>query len=294
MTIKLNDFQHQYSADRSTLKFEQSVNCHQNYGYVLVTEQGQVLSTLQMTYYRHTDTDGYDEYYSFCLTTNFQKELMEESDRQFVNLTGNTSEQPYFTNQRDFSKDATDSITNYSPIGFLALTNLNNRYILIDHTLSKQGQQSVKNCDDTNHLPSFNRALLAVKPLIFEIDGIFMSDPQIDFMRQTLTLKRYYGVKQTILTHQPTVTYYLKYRTMGMFTLHDADVLSTLVNHDIFTQGRLKFIHRHVNEKLNQFLESKLVFQPNIIHGGQQITTLHQQQALNVDQLLALQNCEVI
>lgn len=121
-----------------------------------------------------------------------------------------------------------------------------------------------------------------------------MSDPQIDFMRQTLTLKRYYGVKQTILTHQPTATYYLKYRTMDMFTLHDADVLSTLVNHDIFTQGRLKFIHRHVNEKLNQFLESKLVFQPNIIHDRQQITTLHQQQALNVDQLLALQNCEVI
>lgn len=294
MTIKLNDFQHQYSADRSTLRFEQSVNCHQNYGYVLVTDQGQVLSTLQMTYYRHTDTDGYDEYYSFCLTTNFQKELMEESDRQFVNLAGNTLEQPYFTNRHDFDKDTTDSITNYSPIGFLALTNLNDRYILIDHALSKQGQQSVKNCDGTNHLSSFNRALLAVKPLIFEIDGLFMSDPQIDFMSQTLTLKRYYGVKQMMLTHQPTATHYLKYRTMDMFTLRDADMLSTLVNHDIFTQGRLRFIHWHVNEKLNQFLQSKLVFQPNVIHDRQKIAVPNHQRALNVDQLLALQDCEVV
>lgn len=180
MMIKLKDFHHQYSADQSTLRFGQDRQINSNNDCILMTDQGQVLSILQLVY-RH-DPECANYYGAHYVSTNFMKEIMEFSDDSFLNLNNSVIEPPVFLGASAVVDDVDyNAGTDYSPIGFLTFTNLHDHYILIDHALSEYAIMLIEELNsDTNEL-IFQRASLAVKPLIFRTNWALNQYPRINF-----------------------------------------------------------------------------------------------------------------
>lgn len=293
MIIKLKDFYHQYSSDQSTLRFEQDQQISSNHNCVLMTDQGQVLSILQLVY--HHDPERINYYGAHYLSTNFANEIMEFSDNLFLNVDNSVIKPPVFLD----SLSVVDSMdynagTNYSPIGFLAFTNLHDHYTLVDHALSEHGIMLIEELNsDINEL-IFQRASLAVKPLIFRINRILDRYPKINFNGLELSIVPYHTAKTQEVANTVAMRHYLKYSLRNSFTMHDVSYFSKLINYAIAYSDYPNVVSKYFSNRFSQFLQSKLVFQAVKAHSNQQSVISNHQQALNVDQLLALQDCEVV
>lgn len=295
MIIKLKNFHHQYSADQSTLKFMQDRQINSNNDCVLMTNQDQVLSILQLVY--HHDPDHMNYYGAHYISTNFMKEIMEFSDNSFLNLNNSVIKPPVFLGSSSVVDDIDyNAGTDYSPIGFLAFTNLHDHYTLVDHALSEHGVILIEELNNNTNELIFQRASLAVKPLIFSFKaGRSLSQYQnIDFSGLKFSIIPYHNVVWQEVTDTTAMRHYLKYDLHNSLTVSDIEHFSKLVNHMITYFNYPNAVSKHFADRFNQFLESKLVFQSNVIHSRQKIVVPNHQQALNVDQLLALQDCEVV
>lgn len=290
MLIKLKDFRHQYSDDQSTLRFEQAKQINQYTDYVLMTNYGEVLSILQLIY-RH-DPEHTNYYGAHYVSANFMNEIMEFSDASFLNLNDSIIKPPVFLSSSSIVDDVDyNAATDYSPVGFLVFTNLHDRYVLVDHALSKYGVMSVKNIDnDTNEL-IFQRASLVVKPLIFRTNWALNQYPAINFNDIKLSIQPYHNIKRREFANTKAVTHYLKYDLHNSLTIDDTKRFSKLINRAIAYSDYPKAVSKHFANKFNQFLESNLVFLPATVDDAQ---ISNNQQTIDVDQLLALQDCEVI
>lgn len=294
MIIKLKDFYHQYSSDQSTLRFEQDQQISSSHDCVLMTDQGQILSILQLVY--HHDPERINYYGAHYLSTNFMKEIMEFSDDLFLNVDNSVIKPPVFLDSLSVVDDKDyNAGTNYSPIGFLAFTNIRDHYILVDHALSEHGIALIEELNsDINEL-IFQRASLAVKPLIFRINKTLNQYSKINFNGLELSAVPYHNtVRQREFMDTKAMRRYLKYSVCNSFTMDDVSYFSKLINYAIAYSDYPNVVSKYFSDKFSQFLQSKLVFQPNVMHSKQKIVVPNHQQALNVDQLLALQDCEVV
>lgn len=295
MIIKLKDFYHQYSNDQSILRFEQNRQISSSHDCVLMTNQGQILSILQLVY--HHDPERINYYGAHYLSTNFMKEIMEFSDNLFLNVDNSVIKPPVFLD----SLSVVDNMdynagTDYSPIGFLAFTNLHDHYALVDHALSEHGVMLIEELNsDINEL-IFQRVSLAVKPLIFSLKASqSLSQYQnINFNGLTLSIVPYHTAKTQEVANTTAMRHYLKYSLCNSFTMNDVSYFSKLINYAIAYSDYPNVVSKYFSDKFSQFLQSKLMFQPNVMHSRQKIVAPNYQQALNVDQLLALQDCEVV
>lgn len=292
MLIKLKDFHYQYSDDQSTLRFEQTKQINQYTDCVLMTNHSEVLSILQLIY--HHDPERINYYSAHYVSTNFMKEIMEFSGDSFLNLNNNTAKPPVFLGSASVVNDMNyHAATDYSPVGFLSFTNLHDRYVLVDHALSKQGIMSVKDVDnDTNEL-IFQRASLAVKPLIFRTNWALNQYPAINFNGIKLSIRPYHNIKSREFTNTKAVTRYLKYDLRNSLTIDDTKRFSKLINHTIIYSNYPKVVSKHFDDRFDQFLESKLVFLPAAAN-AKEISVPSNQCMMNVNQLLASQDCEVV
>lgn len=293
MIIKLKDFYHQYSSDQSTLRFEQDRQISSSHDCALMTDQGQVLSLLQLVYQHDSEHTNY--YGAHYVSANFMKEIMEFSDDSFLNLNNSIIKPPVFLSSSSIVDDADyNGGTDYSPVGFLAFTNLHDHYTLVDHALSEHGIMLIEELNsDTNEL-IFQRASLAVKPLIFRINRTSDHYPKISFNGLKLSIVPYHTAKTQEVVNTTAMKHYLKYDLSNSFTMNDVSHFSKLVNHAIAYSDYPNVVSKYFSDKFSQFLQSKLVFQSNVMHDRQKIAVPNHQQALNVDQLLALQDCEVV
>lgn len=293
MIIKLKDFYHQYSSDQSTLRFEQDRQISSSHDCVVMTDQGQVLSLLQLVYQHDSEHTNY--YGAHYVSANFMKEIMEFSDDSFLNLNNSIIKPPAFLSSSSIVDDADyNGGTDYSPVGFLAFTNLHDHYTLVDHALSEHGIMLIEELNsDINEL-IFQRASLAVKPLIFRINRILDRYQKINFNGLELSIVPYHTAKTQEVANTVAMRHYLKYSLRNSFTMNDVSYFSKLINYAIAYSDYPNVASKYFSNRFSQFLQSKLVFQAVKAHSNQQSVISNHQQALNVDQLLALQDCEVV